>query len=213
MRPALIPTLVLTMVLPLGCTRGSGVQGTEVRAVETFEAIDVGGGAITVKVQVGPQTHVEVQGDDNIVPKVRTEVQGATLHVELPGSTVTKLPLVVQIAMPSLKEFEISGASTADIHGIEGEQLEIDVDGASTARLHGEVATLDAEVSGASTLRAAELTAKTIDVDADGASTAEVHASESLDANASGASTIRYHGQPATLERNASGSSTVEAAG
>ncbi|MCA9709927.1 MAG: DUF2807 domain-containing protein [Myxococcales bacterium] len=193
------------------CTRGSGVHATETRSTPGFTAIDVGN-AIALEVEVGPATRVEVEGDDNVVPKVRTEVEGDTLRLALPGSVVTSLPLTVHVTTPALHELDASGASTVDVRGLTGERLDVELDGASTARLQGELGALDADVSGASTLRAAELAARAVDVEAGGASTAEVHATESLDADASGASTVRYHGQPATLHRNASGASKVEPA-
>ncbi|MCX4244979.1 head GIN domain-containing protein [Paraliomyxa miuraensis] len=211
MRIATLCALVLVASLP-ACTHGSGVQANEERTVEAFEAIDVGG-PFQVSVELGSQVHVEVGGDDNVVPKVRTVVEGKTLHVELPGSVSLELPLTLRVTAPSLLELELGGAATADVGGIEGERFEVDLGGASTATLRGRVQSFEADVSGASTLRAAELAAEAVEVDASGASKAEVSAAEALKANASGASTIRYHGQPGELSRDASGASTIEAAG
>lgn len=214
MRIAPLSALVLAL-LPLACTSGSGVKASEVRSFEAsgaFEAIDVGG-ALMVDVEVGPQTRVEVEGDDNVVPKVRTVVEGKTLHIELPGAVSTELPLVIHVATPSLRELDVGGASTVNVRGIVGERFEVDVSGASTVELRGEVEALDADASGASTLRAAALVVQAAEVEASGASKVEVDVVRSLDASASGASTIRYQGQPGELQRDVSGASKIEAAG
>lgn len=211
MRIAPLSAVILAL-LPLACTSGSGVKASEVRASEAFEAIEVGG-ALTVDVEVGPQTRVEVQGDDNLVSKVRTVVEGKTLHIDLSGSVSTELPLVIHVATPSLHELDVGGASTVDVRGIVGERFEVDLSGASTVELRGEVEDLDAEASGASTLRAAALVVQEAEVEASGASKVEVNAARSLDASASGASTIRYQGQPGELQRDVSGASKIEASG
>lgn len=179
--------------------------------MDSFHGIDVSG-AFAVSVIVGPAARVEISGDDNIVPLVRSEVRNSVLHFDLPGRITTKLPITIDLAMPLLDELDVGGASTVEVTGISGPALEVDAAGASTVSLAGEVQSLDAEVAGASTLRAEGLAAARVDVDAGGASTAEVRAAESLDAEASGASTIRYHGTPAKVSQDASGASTIEAA-
>lgn len=204
--------LAVVALLSLACTRGSGVSGSETRTVEAFTAIDVHN-AITVTVDVGRDLHVEVTGDDNVVPKVRTQVEDQTLHIDLPGSVSTELPLTVKIETPSLVELDLAGASIAAVRGLSGDRFDVEVSGASTADLTGQVDTLEADLSGASTLRAATLSAKSANVESSGASTAEVHVTENLDADASGASKIRYHGQPGNVHVEDSGASKVEPAG
>ncbi len=199
-------------LVSLSCTRGSGVEATEVRSVSAFEALDVGG-PLTAAVRVGASTTVEVVGDDNLVSKVRTELVGDTLHVALEGSVSTSLPMLVRIETPALRELDAEGASTVSVEGIDAERFEVDVDGASTVELSGTVVELSAEVSGASKLRAQGLAARSAQVEADGASKAEVEVAESLEAEAGGASTIRYHGNPESVSRDASGASKIEPAG
>lgn len=205
----------LALVLALStfaCTRGSGVHGSEVREVGEFTALGVDG-ALVVNVAVGLVTRVEVSGDDNIVPEVRTRVDGGVLRVEMPtGSITTTLPLTVIVATPALHELDVEGASTVDVRGVSGERFDVELEGASVVDLRGEVQTLDADVEGASTLRANELTAHTAEIEASGASRVEVSVSDSLRAEASGASTIRYRGEPGTLKPHVSGASTIEAA-
>jgi len=205
---ALVPVLVLALA---ACKTGSGTLGQETREVTGFDAIEVGN-AFQVSVQVGPPAKLELRGDDNLVPEIRAEVVDSTLHIELPGRVMTKLPLEAIITMPSLVSLDASGATTVTVGGVEGKHLEVEVSGASHVVLGGTVEGLDAEVSGASTLEAQTLSTQGAKVEASGSSKAEVLATSSLHAEASGASTIRYHGSPAELARDASGVSTIEAA-
>jgi hypothetical protein len=206
------PAIACLALLVTACTSGSGELGREARQTASFDAIDVSG-PFQVNVQLGPAASVEIMGDDNVVPKVVTTVQGTTLHVDLPGRVVTKLPLQAVITLPALVDLEASGAATVTVAGVTGEQLDVEASGASRIALGGEIQALELDVSGASTIDAQALTATQAQVEASGASTANVRVTGSLVAEASGASTIRYHGQPGQLAKDESGASTIEAAG
>jgi hypothetical protein len=208
--PVLVLATALTLA-PAACTIGSGTPSLDTRDVTGFDAIDVGG-AFQVSVAVGPPADLELRGDDNVLPEVRAEVRGSTLHLSLPGRVVTKLPLEAIITVPSLVSLDASGAATVTVNGFadDGKHLEVDASGASRVLLYGILDRLDAEVSGASTLDAQGLWATQAHVDASGASKVDVLVSSSLHAEASGASTIRHHGTPTQLDREVSGSSTIE---
>lgn len=214
------PTLAFLALLGASaCTTGSGTLGQETREVAGFDAIDLEG-PFRATIEVGSPggaegpsaTTLELRGDDDVVPKVRAEVQGSTLHLSLPGRVVTKLPLEAIVRVPSLVELDASGAATVVVSGLEGERLEVDASGASRVSLAGRVDALDLEVSGASAVEAQGLSVTQASVDASGASTVDVLARQVLHAEASGASTIRYHGRPAQLAEDASGASTIEPA-
>lgn len=202
---------VLLAALLLACTNGSGVRGQQDRDLGDFQALDVEG-PFVVQVEVGPATHISLSGDDNVVPKVSSELRGSTLHVELPGRVVTKLPLTLTITTPTLDDLELGGACTAVVTGLTGERLAVDLSGASEATLSGAVTELDVEVSGASRVAAVGLDATQAEVDASGASTVELTAHDEVDAEASGASTIRIHGDPPQVAQDTSGASRVELA-
>ena len=209
------PTGLLSLALGAAlsaCSSGSGDPGQEVREATGFDGIDVGG-PFQVSIQVGGPHHVEIRGDDNLVPKVRSETVGSTLHLELPGRVVTKLPLEAIITLPALVDLDASGAASVTAAEVGGERLEVEASGASRVILTGaRVEALDADVSGSSTLDAAGLTVGRAQVEASGASMVTVRVTDALHAEASGASTIRYHGSPAQVQRDESGASTVEPA-
>ena len=193
----------------VACTNGSGVRGEEARSPGQFDSIDVGG-PFRVEVVVGPETSVSISGDDNVVPKVRSEVSGSRLHIELPGRVVTDLPLTVTIATPTLVELDAGGASTVTISGVQTESFEVDLSGASEATIRGQSEELEVDVSGASRLHAVDLSADRVDVDASGASKVSVTAREEADVEASGASKVRVHGNPPKVSKDASGASKIE---
>jgi hypothetical protein len=196
----------------VGCgLRGSGTATTENRDVEPFESIEIGG-AFELVVHVDPAAtqRVEVSGDDNIVPEVKTTVSSGELDIEMPqGMVRPKLDLKVEVWVASLAGLEASGASNITVEGLHGEQFELELSGASETTLRGNVDLFDVDSSGASNLDARELHAKVVQLDLSGAGDAEVWASDRLDADVAGAGNVRYFGGTKEVQQDVSGAGSI----
>ena len=195
-----------------GCTlsgvKGSGTPGHSVRQVTAFDEIEVSG-TLDADITPGP-LHVEVSGDDNLVPLVETEVHGHTLVLRQTKSMRPQLALRVAIQAPSFRRVEASGAGTATLHQVAGDDLRLDLSGAGNLVADGSVHQLTVDVSGAGTINAKALTAERVEARISGAGTADVFASQSLSAHVSGAGTIHYAGHPPQVTKDISGAGSIE---
>ena len=192
-----------------GCMRrGSGVEMRQGRTAAPFTEV-AAAGAYQVNVTVGPDTSVEVVGDDNIVPLVETEVTGDRLDIRTEANIFPKLDLVVNVTTPTLRRVGSAGAVDIGVDGLEGDEFALDASGASDVRLVGEVGTAELALSGAGTVDAAGLKAQTVRVQLSGAGSADVHAIERLVADVSGAGSVRYDGDPVEVEKHVSGAGSV----
>jgi hypothetical protein len=189
--------------------KGSGNIRIEKRNVSDFTNIKTGG-AITVEVASQRDFSVEVEADDNLLEYIKTEVKGDTLKIYTEGSISTRTPIRVRIAMPQIESFDVSGASSGTLTNVKNETLSLDASGASKIKIDGEVKELIVDLSGASQMDAENLKAEDVTVDASGASSATVAALNDLNADASGASTIRYVGEPKSVDKKSSGASSVK---
>ncbi|KIG17132.1 hypothetical protein DB30_03729 [Enhygromyxa salina] len=195
------------------CTlEGSGTAKSELRELDSFDAIELGG-VFTLVVHVAPGTtqKVEVSSDDNIVPKILTTVSGGELDLSVDHRMVhPEHPMKVEVWVPSLTKIDASGASKIEVTGLHGERFELDLSGASQSTLAGVVDHFELDSSGAAKLEARALQATTVELDLSGAGHAEVWASDRLDAEVSGAGKVRYWGDPKQVNRDVSGSGSVE---
>ena len=202
-------------ILLTGCgLRGSGVEATETRELESFSAIEIDGGFILI-VHVDPASkqRVELRGDDNIVPEVVTTVSDGELELTIDHWLVRpKINTTVEVWAPSLSKISVSGAADMRVDGLHGEHFELAVSGASTSKVSGTIDHFEVDSSGANTLDARELHAKVVKITVSGAGDSEVWASEQLDANVSGAGNVRYWGQPADVKENVSGAGSISPA-
>lgn len=133
--------------------RGNGKSKTETRALGAISKISVTT-MLHLKFVRDKEQSMTVQADENIVPYIITERKGDHLIIGLKDSTSydSKLPMVITVHSPNLKELIVSGASKADVQNIDEPKLKLEVSGVSNVQLQGAVRELKAEISGASNL-------------------------------------------------------------
>lgn len=192
-----------------GGVRGSGNVQTEKRNLRDFKSIDAGG-MFEIEVVAQKDFSVEVDADDNLLPLIKTEVNGDTLEITTEKRISPKNTIRIRIAAPDIDKLEISGASKVSLANVKNDALKIEASGASKIKVDGETRNLDVELSGASRLDAEGLKAENVSVDGSGASSANVFVTGDLKVDLSGASKVNYTGTPKNLEKSTSGASSVK---
>jgi hypothetical protein len=191
---------------------GSGKIITEKRALSGFTAIDAGG-AIEVEVSQSDSYLVEVEADDNIMPRILTIVENGTLNISMQDKDFdffNNATVHVKVSMPKISGIELSGASHGIAKNIKTDKLNLEVSGASKLIVSGTASELNSEVSGASKLDAKDLIADNAEVECAGASKAIVHANTTLKIEAEGASKVIYSGSPKVTEESSGASSIAQ---
>lgn len=205
---------------------GSGNVVSQSRSATGFDRISVEDD-FDVVVTVGPEHSVQVTGDDNLLPHVRTELRGRTLHVETEGDLDPTGEIRVAISTPTLVSLGSTGSSDVQAGGIRSSSfdasvtgssdmiaqgdfgdLEVSVSGSGSIRLEGTADEIDAGVSGSGDLDLGQVVARRAAVHVSGSGSAAFHVSEALDADVSGSGDVRYAGNP-RVESSVSGSGSV----
>jgi hypothetical protein len=187
---------------------GSGNMKTEKREVPAFTSVATSG-AFTVDVVCQKERSLSLEGDDNILPLVSTEVKGGTLYIDSQKSYSSKKPVVVRISVPDITGLTSSGAGEFTIANIKNEVLHIDISGAATVKATGETKNLTIKMSGAGSIQTSDLKATDVEVTMSGAGNADVYASNKLNADISGAGSVTYAGDPPTVNKNISGIGSI----
>lgn len=132
--PLIVGSLVLSLcsagcAFPLPSIEGSGIEASEAREVAAFTAVAVND-SIAVEITLAPDQPqaVQVRGDDNMVPLLRTRVSAGELVLEMdaPDGVVSlnpNLPLVVTISTTALRRLEANDSATASADRLEGEDV------------------------------------------------------------------------------------------
>ena len=160
-------------------TDGSGVPETVTYDFDSFDEVDISSSfEARITIADGPPT-VEVTVDDNLVDKLDVEVDNDELNVGFDGwdNIDTNVDPIVVITMPSVVGLDLSGASFAEVDGVDSSALSVSLSGASNATIDGSVDTLKVDGSGASHI-SVEGTTDELNVELSGASSADLTTAE-----------------------------------
>jgi hypothetical protein len=207
---------------------GSGVRTSVTRTVAVFDRVDVGG-EYDVVIRVGAAPSVVLEGDDNLLPLIRTEVRGGTLHIDSEDDLRSRDPIRITIGVSALNGVHSGGSSDVAVRDVRSEAFDASVAGSSELTANGEFGDLSASISGSGEIHmngtadaidgdvsgSGELDllqvrgARSARIDVSGSGDASLQVSERLDASVSGSGDVRYRGQP-RVAADVSGSGSVE---
>jgi hypothetical protein len=221
----------LVLLSGMSLSLAAAAQQREIRPLEGFDTVAVGGG-IDLLVRQGDRFVVEVVATKELADIV-TEVRGDRLEIGrqrdgwfdwADGDLGS-----VNVTLPRLAGLTASGGSDAVAEGtFTGEEMEIiasggsditidvfatelmmQASGGSDLRVSGTARKAQAHSSGGSDLDASRLTVDDVEVHSSGGSDLAVAVRERIAGNASGGSDVTYSGDPRSVDVDASGGSDV----
>lgn len=194
---------------PSGTVEGSGIAATQVRALPSFNGVELRG-SNNVFVHVGRSQTVTVHADDNLLRHVTTRVNDGRLVIgNTPGSFSTTAPMSVDVTVRSLDAVTLTGSGTISVNGIDASTMTATLAGSGVLRLGGSTQSLDITVAGSGDAQLAQLRAAHVTAVVAGSGRILVTATKSLDAVVPGTGTIVYRGSPATVSTNVTGIGSV----
>jgi hypothetical protein len=132
----------------------------EKREISAVDGLDLSG-PLQVEVRVGSAPSVQVEGDGNLLPLLRTEVSGGTLRVFVDGRVQTANPLRVIYTTPQLHQINSSGSGRLAVSGLNGGSLNINQNGSRAVQLSGNVDRLEVRLNGSGGVNASGLESRT----------------------------------------------------
>jgi hypothetical protein len=211
----IIPILAGTLALS-GCGEYDqpprGPITSESRTVGDFDSIRVRGSA-RLRITVGEPAALEVEGHEETLRRLDTEVDGGTLQIRT-GRKEWSFPgggtqLVIKVNVPRLESLRLEGGNDVRIEGLDGGDMAINVEGAANLKATGRIDDLVVRLSGAGRADLRNLIAKDAKVTVDGVGSVHVNATESLDATMNGVGAILYSGTPREVNTAMHGVGTI----
>jgi hypothetical protein len=210
-----IAALLILLVFAAGChhgmrsqIKGSGKRVSQKREVSAFTAISTEG-AFTIEVTCQKDLSLEVEGDDNILDVVTSEVSNNVLRLRNKKDYSPSEPVTFKISVPNLEGLTVLGAGKVDIKGINNDKFEIDSSGAPSISVAGTTKVVDIDTTGAGKIDTHNLHATRAVVDSRGVSKVDLDVSEQLDVKIAGPSQVTYKGDP-VVNKTINGPGKVE---
>lgn len=185
---------------------------SETREVGEFDSIVVRGSA-QLHVTIGQPATLAVEGSEEAVRELRTEVSGDTLRIRTSrkewmfsgGSS----RLVLKVTVPKLEELKLEGGNDVRLVGFNGGDTTIEIEGAANVKANGHVDELVVRMEGAGHADLRDLIADDATVTVDGVGSVYVNSTKSLDATMNGVGAILYSGTPHEVNTAMRGLGTI----
>ena len=214
-RTSLIVFAILTIVLALpGCryigrgVRGSGNRKAEKRELASFKSVEASG-AFEVSIVCQQSQSFEIEGDDNLLTIIRTDVNDGNLRIHSDTQYSASKPIAIRISIPDLEKYTSAGAGDVHVSGVENDQLVLSNTGAANIEVSGQTRFVEISTSGAGNIEASNLHAERAKITVSGAANVDVYASQQLDVSVSGIGSVTYSGYPPVVNKSVSGIGSV----
>jgi hypothetical protein len=210
--------------------KGNGKVVTEKRTTAGYDEINVSGFFDVVLVS-GTEGAISIQGEENILPYIKVEVEGNVLKIytEKNVNIDTKKDIVLTVPFEQISFVSLSGSGDvmskntivsptfkAKLSGsgdltldVKTADFESNLSGSGDVILTGSSDNFVSKTSGSGDVDAINLITKNANLTISGSGDMKVNCNQSLFARVSGSGNIEYKGDPQTKDTKVSGSGEI----
>lgn len=210
-----LPALLMTALALSACHDAdldTGPLRTETRAVGSFDSIDLKGAA-RLEVTIGSPASLTVEGRDQVLQRLNTEVQDGTLYIGSKRrdwiSMGTSPRIILRVTVPQLVSLNLEGGNDVLLTGFKGGAAKLRLEGATHLKGIGEVQELTVFMAGAGYADLKDLVVDDAKITVAGVGSVLVHPRNSLDATMNGVGAILYTGNPREVSTHMNGLGTI----
>ena len=190
------------------------VAEEEVREVPAFDAVLFGGSG-DLKITVGEEHSVVLQGDPRLLEEIETKVKGGRLVIKRENQSWFSFGnknygrLKVRVSMPELEEAMVAGSGDLDVKGLDGGETELVIAGSGDIKAQGKLELIRLVINGSGEIEARDLDADNADITINGSGEVVVKVSGNLEATINGSGDIEYIGEPKNVRKSVRGSGDI----
>ncbi len=210
--------------------RGNGNVITQERSVGNFSGVR-SKGSFDIYLTSGPVASVRLEGEDNILEYIETNMEGNALNIETrEGYNIRpKRDVKIYVTAPSFSQVKVYGSGnivsenrissnenmdfgtygSGDIKvDVNAPKLTAEISGSGDMNLKGEVREFEGEINGSGSIKAMDLKTENSKVGINGSGDVDAYASVKLEIQVRGSGDVRYKG-PAQVISDIKGSGSV----
>jgi len=210
--------------------KGNGNVVTVKRTISNYDGISAGGSFDVILVK-GKEGEIEIEGEENIIPYLETEVRGNTLQVKYRKNTSisTRKKLTVTVAYEDLDMISLGGSG--NINGenlikandlkvslggsgnialqIDADEIRADIGGSGNIKLTGNSNELTSSIAGSGSIKAYDLETEILNATIAGSGSIKTTVTTEIKAKVAGSGSIYYKGNPKYIDTKSVGSGDV----
>lgn len=187
------------------CVDGSGLIVTDTRTIDSYVALNNSTSADIILDNSVSMGEIRVEGEDNIIPEFRTELDQESLIIETESGCI-RTTASVEIGLNPSNLVDIVNSGSGNIDGaITSTRLQIINSGSGDFELTGELEFLEITNSGSGDIDLARDSSDSVEIVNSGSGDIYIRVTNSLSVNISGSGDVYYKGDP-IIDQTISGS-------
>lgn len=187
---------------------GSGNRIRQTRPAGDFTRV-IADDALDVEIAIGPRAAIELEGDDNLIDRIRTDAEGGVLHLRVRGGYRVRRPMLARITMPRLDRVDLDASGDARIDGLSGGRLALVGEGSGSFVANGAVDLLEVRIQGSGDANLEGLRAREARILINGSGDASAHVTDTIIATVNGTGEIVYRGTPRNVTEDVNGTGRI----
>jgi len=191
---------------------GSGNRVRQARPAGQFTHV-IADDALDVEIAIGPRAAIELEGDDNLVDRIRTDAENGTLHLRVRGGYRVHRPMLARITMPRLDRVDLEASGDARIGGLNGGRLTLVGQGSGSFDADGAVDQVEVRINGSGNANLDGLRAREARILINGSGDARAHVVDTIFAKLNGTGEIVYRGRPRNVSEEVNGTGAIRRIG
>ena len=236
LKKIILTSIILSLTLSVNAQwgskkiKGNGNVVTVTRTTSNYDGIGVGGSFDVILVK-GKEGNIKIEGEENIIPYIVTEVKGNTLQIKFEKNINirTTKRLTVTVTYRDLDKVSLGGSGNIKSEGIiKGRDLKVSlggsgnitltidsdevnskIGGSGNIRLSGKSNELTCSIAGSGSIKAYDLTTDTLNATIAGSGSIRTTVNTRIKAKVVGSGSIYYKGNPKYIDTKSAGSGDV----
>ncbi|WP_166627686.1 head GIN domain-containing protein [Tenacibaculum caenipelagi] len=210
--------------------KGNGNVITQTRTIKSFDKVSVGG-SFDVYLVDGTEGKLTIEGEENILKYIETEVKNGSLNIHFKEntniSTTKKLVVTVPfesieavalggsgnvIAEKRIKADEVSfgvGGSGNITASVDANTVKTSIGGSGNIKLKGKTDNLKCSIAGSGNVKAYDLNTSSLKASIAGSGDVQTSVSNKIKASIVGSGSVYYKGKPSHIDSDSVGSGDV----
>lgn len=210
--------------------KGNGKIVTINRTTSEYDEISVGGSFDVILVK-GKEGNIKIEGEENIVPLIETELNGNTLQIKYKKNTniYSTKKLTVTVPVTNISKISLGGSGNVSNDGIlksnelsvslagsgniklqiDAKELNANIGGSGNIEFSGKTTEFNGSIAGSGNISAYELISETTNATIAGSGSIKTTTTSKIKAKVVGSGNIYYKGNPSETDLKSVGSGEI----
>ncbi|WP_299108737.1 head GIN domain-containing protein [uncultured Tenacibaculum sp.] len=197
--------------------KGNGKVTTETRTIDEFDKVSIGG-SFDVELIAGKEGKITIEGEENVIPYIETEVKGNKLKIQFKQNTNVRTTrrLLVTVPFEDIESISLGGSGNVTVNKVikanevalnlggsgniiaevSADQTKASIGGSGNIKLKGRSNNFKCSIAGSGSVKAYGLETENLKASIAGSGSVQTTVNTKIKASIVGSGSVYYKGNP-----------------